>query len=256
MRTSFFTHTIIKQTQGVFIMDITQAVIDTIFRSIGAVIALEFLARINGPKQISQLSFYDYITGITIGSMAAVMAIDDQIPFYIPLISMIVFILLTYIEGKWTLRSLKARQMIDGTPILLMADGKILQKQMKKARMTVNDLLSEARVAGYFNLQDVSFAVMENSGKISFLPFAQNQPVTCGDMKIKKGVPTLYVNIIIDGVILHNELRDVGLNEPWLMEQLKKQETALDQVLLGIVNKQGKLYLYRKHESTKHNEQL
>lgn len=237
-------------------MDMTQAVFDTIFRSIGAVIALELLARINGPKQISQLSFYDYITGITIGSMAAVMAIDDQIPFFIPLISMIVFILLTYLEGKWTLSSLKARQIIDGTPILLMADGKILQKQMKKAKLTVNDLLSEARIAGYFNLQDVCFAVMENSGKISFLPFSQYQPVTCGDMKLKKAEPTLYVNVIIDGVILHNELTDIGLNETWLLEQLEKQQCTLDHTLLGIVNKQGKLHLYQKHEMTKHNEHL
>ena len=178
------------------------AILDTIIRSILAIIALEVLARINGAKQISQLTFYDYITGITIGSMAAVMAIDDQIPFWLPLVSIVVFVFASYLEGKWTMHSLQARKLIEGTPMILMANGKLLQSHMYKAHLTVNDLLSEARVAGYFNLHDIAFAIMENSGKISFLPYAETLPANRKDLQITGNTSSLYVNVVIDGELL------------------------------------------------------
>lgn len=238
-------------------MDTIQPMIDTILRSILAVIALEILARINGAKQISQLSFYDYITGITIGSMAAVMAIDDEIPFWLPLASMVVFVLASYIEGKWTIHSLKARKLIDGTPMVIMANGKLLQSHLRKAHLTVNDLLSEARVAGYFNLHDIAYAVMENSGKISFLPHAQNAPVTRKDAKLHPDPASLYVNVVIDGELLTQELSVIGKNEEWFYHQCKKHHYGdIADMLLAIADQNDHLYIYYKDETSSHNKNL
>lgn len=235
-------------------MEIVFACVNSALRSIAAVIALQVLARVNGAKQISQLPFYDYITGITIGSMAAVMAIDDRVPVYIPLLSMIIFVAASYLEGKWTINSIKARKYIDGMPMLLMSEGNILQANMRKAHLTVNDLLSEARVAGYFDLSQVAYAIMENSGKISFLAHSQHQPATCKDMHIPTTKVELFVNVIIDGEVLEHELAMIHKNLTWLDDQLHKQGlSSVNDVLLAIANMQGELHCYRKDETSSHD---
>lgn len=235
-------------------MDVWTACLDTICRSFSAVIALQLLARVNGAKQISQLSFYDYITGITIGSMAAVMAIDDDVPFFIPLLSMTMFVGASYVEGKWTLRSLKARKYIEGIPMIIMSEGNIVQENMKKAHLTVNDLLSEARVAGYFDLSQISYAIMENSGKISFLPHQDDQTVTCKDLKLPTQTASLYLNVIIDGVVLHKELSILKKDQAWLLTQLEKEGiSSIDEVLLAIAAANGTMRCYRKNETAIHH---
>ena len=231
------------------------ALLDTMLRSLMAVIALEVLARVNGAKQISQLSFYDYVTGITIGSMAAVMAIDDQIPFWLPLASMIVFVSASYFEGKLTMQYLKIRKLVDGVPVVLMANGKLIQEHLKHAHLTVNDLLSEARVAGYFNLHDIAYAVMENSGKISFLPYCANTPYTKKDANIKDEIASLYVNVVIDGEVLETELHAIGKDLHWFHHRCDElQYGDVKDILLAIADRENNLYVWYKHETTKHKK--
>lgn len=238
-------------------MDTLQALLDTSMRSLFAVIALEVLARVNGAKQISQLSFYDYVTGITIGSMAAVMAIDDQIPFYLPLLSMIVFVGASFIEGKLTMRSLKFRKALDGVPVVLMANGKLLQDHLKHVHLTVNDLLSEARVAGYFNLHEVAYAIMENSGKISFLPYIQHTPYTKEDAKCTGAPTTLYVSVVIDGELLKSELAAIGKDTNWFYQRCKELHyRSLQHILLAIADTQNNLFVYYKDETSPHKKHL
>lgn len=234
-------------------MSLWNAGMDTLFRSIAAIIALQVLTRINGAKQISQLSFYDYITGITIGSLTAVMAIDDKIPFYLPLLSITLFICASYLEGQWTMHSLKARKWIDGMPIILMLNGQILAKNLKKAHLTVNELLSEARVAGYFQLRQISIAIMESSGKLSFLPFAQQQPLRPIDVGIKKADHGVYIALIIDGEVLKEELAFLQKDETWLLHQLTVQGIrSVEDVFLALANRQGDVCIYPKENTEVH----
>lgn len=216
------------------------SVFTIVVRSLLAVLTLQLLARINGAKQISQLSFYDYITGITIGSMAAYMAVDEQIPLIAPIAAIAVFVFASFIENQLSMHSLKARKLIDGVPMLLMAEGKLLQSHMKKAHLTVNDLLSEARVAGYFDLSAIAFALMETSGKISFLPYKQNS----------EKAPALFINVIIDGEILQQELALLGKDRTWLLRKLKDHHLSLSDVLLAIVDQNDRLICYPRDVKT------
>lgn len=230
-------------------MDLTESFFHTILRSLAAVLSLQVLSRINGAKQISQLSFYDYITGITIGSMATVMAIDDQIPFWLPLISIIIFTTASYIEGRLTLHSLKIRRWIDGTPTMLISDGQILARNLKKIHLTLDELLSEARVAGYFQLTQIAFAIMESSGKISFLPYAKYQTVQKKDIHISVQATGLSINLIIDGEILEKELHSLGKDRHWLYQQLQKVSIASEKdVLLAFVNRAGDFFVYHRDD--------
>ncbi len=213
--------------------------IRVILRSILAVLTIQILTRINGAKQISQLSFYDYITGITIGSLAAYLAVDEQIPLWIPITAITVFVSAAYLESHLTLRFLTIRKYIDGMPTMLMADGKLLQRRMKKARLTVNDLLSEARVAGYFDLSQIAYAFMENSGKISFLPYPNHQPIQTD----------LYISVIIDGEILDQGLAFLRRDITWLFQKLEEEQICLSDILLAIVDQSGNIRWYRRNET-------
>jgi len=241
-------NTSLIQDKGGNAMDGYRAVLQTILRSAAAVLTLQLLTRINGAKQISQLSFYDYITGITIGSMAAYMAVDEQIPVWVPIIAIAVFVTASYIENRWALYSLKARKVIDGMPTLLMANGKLIQDHMKKAHLTVNDLLSEARVAGYFDLSQIAFALMEKNGKISFLPYPH-------DMEHKKEqTAMLLINVIIDGEILESELHKIHKDVAWLMQKLYDEQLTLADVLLATADHKGNIHIFRKAYASKQEQ--
>ena len=139
--------------------------------SAGSFFVLFVLDKLMGNRQLSQMSFFDYVVGITIGSIAAEMATDLESDWYHAIIPMTVYALieisLTFISRK----SKKARKILNGEPILLMNKGGVIGKNLKKARLTLDDLISEARIQGYFDINDIAYAIMEDSGNISFLSY-------------------------------------------------------------------------------------
>lgn len=139
--------------------------------SAGSFFVLFVLDKLMGNRQLSQMSFFDYVVGITIGSIAAEMATDLESDWYHAIIAMTVYALieiaLTFISRK----SKKARKILNGEPILLMNKGGVIGKNLKKARLTLDDLISEARIQGYFDINDIAYAIMEDSGNISFLSY-------------------------------------------------------------------------------------
>lgn len=137
--------------------------------SVASIVALFLLAKLMGNKQISQLSMFDYIVGITIGSIAAEMATDLESPLR-SLLAMVVYGLLAFFISVLTSKSLRARRVITGRPILLMSDGKIYRDNLKRARLDLTEFLALCRVSGYFDLSAISVAIMECSGTLSFCP--------------------------------------------------------------------------------------
>ena len=123
--------------------------------SVASIVALFLLAKLMGNKQISQLSMFDYIVGITIGSIAAEMATDLESPLR-SLLAMVVYGLLAFFISVLTSKSLRARRVITGRPILLMSDGKIYRDNLKRARLDLTEFLALCRVSGYFDLSAIS----------------------------------------------------------------------------------------------------
>lgn len=139
--------------------------------SAGSFFVLFILDKLMGNRQLSQMSFFDYVVGITIGSIAAEMATDLESDWYHAIIAMAVYALIEIVLSFITRKSKKARKILNGEPILLINKGGIIAKNLQKARITRDDLLSEARVQGYFDIKEIAYAIMEDSGNISFLPY-------------------------------------------------------------------------------------
>ena len=207
--------------------------------------ALFICAKVIGRKQISQLNFLDYITGITIGSIAAELATDLENTWK-PLAAMGVYALLTWLLSLIGKRAARSRKFLDGTPTIIMQNGKLYRSNMKKAKLDLSEFMVMCREQGYFNLADIHTAVFEYNGKLTILPVSKKRPVTPEDMKLSPQQETLSTEVIMDGRILEENLRRMGLNAAWLDKQLRTQGVHdAKAVFLGLYDAQNKLTLYK-----------
>jgi uncharacterized membrane protein YcaP (DUF421 family) len=155
-----------------------------IFLTTLASIAVMFLlTKLMGAKQVSQMTMFDYVVGITIGSIAAELATELENPEQ-PLIAMILYGVAAYGISVWTTKSLKVRGFFTGKPLTLMDNGVIYRKNLKKARMDLNEFLTFCRMDGYFDLSQIQTAILEHNGHVSFLIKEPNRPATPEDLKL------------------------------------------------------------------------
>ena len=154
--------------------------------------------------------------------------------------------MIDYFISMVTMRNIKARRFLIGVPTVLVEKGKIIESGLKKCKLDVNELLAEARVEGYFDLDEIDYALMEINGAISFLPKEKEKPVTKKDMKIKLDKSGLTVNGIIDGVYMENNMKAVGKDKEWLERELKVQGyDSYDNILLATIDANYKVNIYR-----------
>ena len=214
-----------------------------------AVIYLFLVVKVLGKKQISELNVFDYIIGLSLGNIAAEMTVNKQIPILGGLVSMTVYGLFSLGVSYLNEKSILSRRFITGFPIVIIKDGKISREQLKKCKIDVNDLLQDARESGYFDISEINYAVMEPSGKVSFLPKAKYTPTTPSDMKLKVSEKALTYNLVIDGVIIKDSLKAIKHNEDWLLTRLEKEGyTKIDDLLLVTIDNKEKLTIYKSDE--------
>lgn len=220
-------------------------VFTVILASLFSAAVLFIIAKIIGHKQVAQLEFFDYITGITIGSIAAELATTLDKPWWKPTVSMIVFGVITVILSVLTRKLPRSRKFINGTPTIVLNDGKLYRKNMKKAKLELSEFLLLCRQEGYFNLDDIQTAVYEYNGKLSILPVSTKRPLNPEDMKLSPPPENIGTEVIMDGRILGGNLRRRNLSKAWLQNELKAQGyQSAKQIFLGVCGKDNKLTLY------------
>ena len=197
---------------------------EMIIRVTVSFIVLLVLARLLGKEQVSQLTFFHYVTGITIGSIAGEIVSQSGGHFLNGLISMIWWALLTLLMSFIALKSQKFRVILDDKPIIVMHGGKLIEKSMKKARLSINDLNMMLREQGIFSIKDVDYAIFETNGSLSVLKKAGQEPATKKDVNAPAPQPKyIPMEIISDFKIVKKNLTELDLTEEWVYEQLKKQ---------------------------------
>ena len=221
--------------------------LNIIIRTIIVLIVLYFIAKMVGKKQISQLNLFDYIVGITIGSIAADISLDLEKDLLAGLLSLSLYGFIAYLISYITMKSIKARRFFTGVPTVLVEKSKIIESGLKKTKIDINELLAEARIAGYFDLDEIDYAIMEINGNISFLPKEKNKPVTKKDMKLKSPDSGLTANVIIDSKYMENNMKAINKSKRWLDHELKVQGyNNYDNILLATVDNNYKVLVYKK----------
>ncbi len=207
-------------------------------------VTLFILAKLMGHKQIIQLDLFDYITGITIGSIAAELATELENPIK-PLIAMIVYGLITICLSILTHKFSRIRKYINGTPTILMNDGKLYRKNMKKARLDLSEFLVLCRQSGYFDLSAIQTAIFEYNGQLTILPTSGQRPATPDDLSLTPPPACIFTEVIMDGRIMGENLHRKGLDEQWLQKQLELQGyRSAKEVYLGLCDQNNQLSLY------------
>jgi uncharacterized membrane protein YcaP (DUF421 family) len=220
-------------------------ILKVILTSILSAVSLFIIAKVMGHKQMSQLDFFDYITGITIGSIAAELATELDSPLN-PLIAMVVYGIITVILTTITNKLPKARKFINGTPTIIMNNGKIYKENMKKAKLDLTEFMVLLRQEGYFNLDDVGTAIFEYNGRLTVLPVSAKRPVTPYDMNLTIKPEYINTELIMDGKILHENLKRIGVDLRWLEKQIKIQGFKSEkEIFLGVCDKQYKVSFYK-----------
>ena len=216
-----------------------------------SLLLLFLLCKLMGNKQISQLSMFDYIIGISIGSIAAELATELENPLR-PAIAMVVYALAAFFISVLTSRSIRARKLFTGKPILLMDKGVIYKKNMQKARLDLSDFLTLCRIQGYYNVSDLETAILEENGTISFLPKSDARPVQPRDLHVYPKQEFVQANVILDGVVLNRTLQALGHDEAWLREQLKTLGyKSPKQIFLAVCDDTGQLSAFPMKEAEK-----
>lgn len=201
-----------------------------------SIIILFALTKLMGNKQLSQLSMFDYIIGISIGSIAAECSFEDKNPERM-VVAMLVYALSAYLVSIVTQKSTRLRKLLIGKPLILFDNGKLYRDNFRKARIDISDFLTHCRSQGYFDLSKLRTAVFEFNGSLSLLPVDGDRPLTPSDIDLKPVQQEIIVNVILDGHINEKNLRQTGNDLVWLQRQLHAKGCAnAKDVFLGTVN--------------------
>lgn len=196
-----------------------------LINSLIAFVSLFFIAKLLGKKQIAELTFCDYVVGISLGSISAEWAIDDgDKSWYVYCAAILIFFILSLIIDFAERKNPFLKKLFKGSPIVLISDGEIDYINLKKSKLDVNALLGMCRVAGYFDLKDIAYAVFETSGELSILPRSECRPASTEELGIKAEKARLILPFIIDGIIFDDALKRVDKSREWLLEQLKGED--------------------------------
>lgn len=224
------------------IMDINEA-LSIIPRSLISLVTLFIATKILGKKQVSELSLFDYVIGISIGNFTAemILVLDNQLINGV--VAILTFGFMGYIISYISTKSIIFRRFMIGTPTIIMSNGKLLYKSFKNLNIDINDFLEQARIAGYFDITQINYAIMEANGDISFLLKEDS------NSNNKQGI--LPANVIIDSNIMHENIKETDKSESWFIKELKKQGyTSYENILLATYSNNN-LTIYRKNENIK-----
>lgn len=220
-------------------------------RSIISLIVLFLITKLIGKKQVSELSLFDYVIGISIGNFAAEMTINLESDEIYGIVAVLIFGFIAYLVSILTMKSIKLRRFFMGTPTILIEHGKLIQDNFYKVRYDINDMLEQCRVNGYFDISEIEYAIVEANGELSILPKDENRPVTIKDMKLKPNKQGLCANVIIDGKIMYKNLEIIDKDEKWLLKELKIKGKELENILLATVDINEKINFYEKNKNVK-----
>jgi len=217
--------------------------LEIIVRTLSAAFVLFLMTRLLGKRQLSQLTFFEYVTGITIGDLAAFLSINHDQDWYIALIAIVTWFFVSLAIEFLQLKSKKSRDWIDSKGTVLIKNGKVLEDNLKKEKLTNEELMEQLRRKSIFKLSQVEYAVIEPDGQVNALLKDIYQPITPAHLGITIPPEAEPQTVILDGKIMDEPLSTAGFGRQWLNTELEKQGVTLDNVYVGQVDGYGQLFV-------------
>ena len=224
-------------------------ILEVSYRAIISLVTLFLITKILGKKQVSQLSLFDYVIGISIGNFAAEVTINLEAEWINGVVAVLIFGLVAYFVSIITMKSIVARRFFMGSPTIVIQNVKIIKESLKRVKLDINDLLEECRNNNVFDLNQINYALMEANGKLSILLKPEYLPLTPKDMKLNPEKNGLVANVIIDKKIMQENLKQMNKDDKWLLKELKTKKVKLEDILLCTMDINDKLTIYKQKEN-------
>jgi uncharacterized membrane protein YcaP (DUF421 family) len=217
------------------------------YRTVFLYLTVLLAIRIMGKREVGELSAFDLVVAIMIAELAA-MAMDKiEMPLYQGIIPIFTLVFMEMLFSWISLKSHAVRSLINGVPSIVISNGQIVEKEIRRLRYNVSDLLGQLRQKDVYNIDDVQFAVLETSGELSVVLKADRRPLTPGDLGLPVRYEGLPAPLIFDGRVHGKNLSKINLDESWLIGELKKKGVAgIEDVLFASLDCQGQLYVSQK----------
>ncbi|MGM7719645.1 DUF421 domain-containing protein [Metabacillus sp. Hm71] len=216
---------------------------EVIIRSVLIILGLFFITKLLGKKQLSKLSFFEYIVGITVGDIAGTISMDIELNVVNGVISLLIWSLFPIIVSVASLKSMVFRNIVEGTPTTFIQDGKILEENLKREKYTTDELMEQLRKKDIFFVGDVEFATLETNGELSVLLKQEKKPVLWEDLFGKGQKLKSPQTIIMDGNLIEEAIYESGFSLDWVKTQLQKRKAKVEEIFLGQVDHLGNIYL-------------
>jgi uncharacterized membrane protein YcaP (DUF421 family) len=217
--------------------------IEVIIRSVFLILGVFFIAKLLGKKQLSKLSFFEYILGITVGDIAGTLSMDVELNVMNGVVSILVWTLFPIIISFVSLKSKKFRDVVEGKATTFIKDGKILEENLKHENYTIDAFLEQLRKKDIFDITDVEFAILETNGELSVMLKKEKQAVRWEDLFGKDSSHKVPITVIMDGQFLDKTIYDAGYSIDWIKSQLRIKEADVKDIFLGQIDMAGELYL-------------
>ncbi|MGM8364328.1 YetF domain-containing protein [Virgibacillus sp. W0181] len=224
---------------------------ELLFRITLSFITLFIMTRIMGRKEISQMTFFNFVSAIAIGSIAANIILSPNVPFVYGAIALVAWAMFTLAMGFIDIKSKTVRKLTTGEPVIVIKDGQLLKKALRNVRLNINSLNAMLRDKNIYKIADVDYAILETNGKLSVLKKETKQPLVKEDLKTFKrsfNMHSLSTEVISDGQIIYNNLKKLHLDTDWLNERLN--ELGIDDpahVFYAEVQPDGSLHINQRH---------
>lgn len=206
-------------------------------------ILVVIVMRIMGKPQIGELQPFELVIAIMISELAAVPMADTEIPLLNGIIPILTLLLAQVTLSYISLKSVKAREIICGRPSILIEKGRILESELRRLRMNINDLLEQLRVKNFPNIAEVDYAILETNGQLSVIPKASSRPVNTKDLGLSPPPDGLPINLIIDGAINHENLAKAGITLERMRQLLAKEGVQrLEDLFFASIDNSGNIY--------------
>ncbi len=203
--------------------------------------------RLMGKRQVGELEPSELVLSLIIADLASVPMQDLGLPLYAGVVPILTLLCLAMILSVLTMKNVRFRALMCGRPSVVIRNGELEQREMRRNRMTVDELLEELRAQGYTDPSEVQYAILETNGQLSVLPYAALKPVTAQQLNLSPKEPGLPLVVISDGRLLEHNLKRLGYEQNWLTKQLKAQDcTDPSEVFLMTVDETGGVYLSKK----------
>ena len=210
-------------------------------------ISLLIFTRILGKTQIGQLTFHEYIMGITMGSIAGSMASAEADKFWSNYFDLLLFFILTFLLSYTSIKNRPLRKILEGTPTIIIENGCIIKENMKASRYDLDELNAQLREKNVFDISEVQYATLEPTGQLSVILKPDFQPLTKSDMNIHLPNATFPVELIMDGQIIEENLNKKNLTHSWLTTQLNERNiTSPSNVMYAVIDSKGQLFISAK----------